>query len=336
MNLRFAAPWILSALLLVPVFVFAAKKLESRVHSSIRFSNKRLVSGIPESVKIKLRKKLVYLRAFALVLLIIGLARPQSMLEEVRRYVEGIDIVLALDVSGSMRAMDFEIRGRRVDRLEALLYVVRNFIKRRPFDRMGIVAFAGVSYTVCPLTLDHDWLEKNLERVSIGMIEDGTAIGTAIIGSLNRLRGSDAKDRVIILLTDGRNNAGWISPLAAAETARAMGVVVHTIAMGTRGVAPYPFQDRFGNVILRDVEIPIDEELLKKIADKTGGTYFRGDDTAELERIYRKIDELEKTTIEETGYNIYKELFGFFLWPALFLVLLEISLSNTVLRRIPS
>ncbi|MFA6636389.1 MAG: VWA domain-containing protein [Candidatus Omnitrophota bacterium] len=335
MSLRFAFPWAFISLALIPLIVYAFKRSGSKSSGAIRFSNKDLISGIKDSLRVKMRKKLIYLRALALLLLIFAAARPQSMLEETKRYVEGIDIVLAVDISTSMKAMDFELKGKKVDRLEALKSVVKNFIGKRFSDRIALVAFAGVAYTACPLTLDHDWLEHNLERVRIGMVEDGTAIGTAVMASLNRLKDSDSKEKVIILLTDGRNNAGRISPLVAAEVAKAMGVTVHTIGMGTEGMAPYPFQDRFGNVMLQPVEISIDEKLLKDIADKTGGVYFRGNDTASLEKIYAEIDRLEKTAIEETGYNIYKELFGYFLFPAMVLVLFEIFLANTFLRRIP-
>jgi Ca-activated chloride channel homolog len=335
MSLRFASPWILVLVAGLPLLVFLYRRFESRTASSMRFSNKNLIEGIKGSFRLKLRAKLVYIRALTLFFLILAASRPQSMFEETKRYVEGIDIVLAVDISTSMKAMDFDLKGRRVDRLEALKHVVKNFIKKRSTDRIALVAFAGVAYTACPLTLDHDWLEKNLERVQIGMVEDGTAIGTAIVASLNRLKDTESKDKVVILLTDGRNNAGRISPLVAAETAKAMGVTVHTIAMGTKGMAPYPFQDRFGNVVMQPVEISIDEKLLMEIADRTGGVYFSGDDTASLEKIYNEIDKLERTPIEETGYNIYEELFGYFLLPAMFLLLLEVILSNTMLRRIP-
>ena len=335
MSLRFAMPWVLLLAVLVPFFVLIFKKLEPRMSGSIRFSNKDLIGGIKDSFKVRLRGKLIYMRALLLLLLIVAFARPQSMMEETKRYVEGIDIILAVDISTSMKAMDFEIKGRRVDRLEALKHVVKSFIEKRVTDRIALVAFAGVAYTACPLTLDHDWLERNLERVQIGMVEDGTAVGTAIVASLNRLKDTTSKEKVIILLTDGRSNAGRISPLVAAETAKAMGVTIHTIAMGTKGMAPYPFQDMFGNVVLQPVEIPVDEKLMMEIADKTGGVYFSGDDTASLERVYDEIDKLERTPIEETGYNIYKELFIYFLIPAILILLVEVLLSNTVLRRIP-
>jgi len=185
------------------------------------------------------------------------------------------------------------------------------------------------------LTLDHDWLEKNLERINIGMMEDGTAVGSAISASLNRLKDVETKEKIIILLTDGRNNAGRISPLIAAEAAKALGVKIYTIGAGTKGLAPYPVQDMFGNVALRSVKIDIDEDLLKKIAKETGGMYFRATDTSSLKDIYDEIDKLETTPMEETGYNVYKQLFPFVLIPALALLLLEVILSNTWLRRMP-
>ena len=333
--MHFATPLALLLLILVPVAIYLSKRLEKRIKSFIRFSNRDLVKGIRRSFRVKMSERLVYLRAFSLVFLVLALARPQSRIEETRIYVEGIDIVLAVDVSTSMRAMDFELQGRRVDRLEAVKHVVREFVNKRPNDRIALVAFAGLPYTVCPLTLDHEWLEKNLERVQIGMIEDGTAIGSAIAASLNRLKDTETKEKIIILLTDGRNNAGRISPLVGAEAARAMGVSIYTIGAGTEGLAPYPMKDMFGNTVLQPVEIQIDEKLLTEIADLTGGMYFRATDTASLENIYNEIDKLETTPIEETGYNIYRELFGYFLIPGLFLLMLEVVLSNTFLRRIP-
>jgi Ca-activated chloride channel family protein len=275
------------------------------------------------------------MRAACLVLLILAAARPQSFVEETKIYVEGIDIVLAIDTSTSMRAMDFEIGGRRVDRLYVVKRAVEDFIRKRMNDRIGMVAFAALPYTVCPLTLDHDWLEKNLERVRIGMIEDGTAIGSAISSSLNRLKDTEAKGKIIILLTDGINNAGKISPAVAAEAAKALGVRIYTIGAGKRGLAPYPVQDMFGNKILRPMSVEIDEELLKKIADTTGGRYYRATDTESLKDIYREIDKLEKVPIEEVGFSSFNELFAVFLIPALILLISEIVLANTFLRRLP-
>ncbi|MBL7073496.1 MAG: VWA domain-containing protein [Candidatus Omnitrophica bacterium] len=332
---HFAAPQFLMLILLLPLVVYLSIKYERRFQSSIRFSNRALAENIRPNLRAILSNKIVYLRTFILLLVIFALARPESITEETKVYTEGIDIVLTVDVSGSMRAMDFEIKGERVDRLQAVKDVLEKFIPKRPNDRIGLVAFAALAYTVCPLTLDHDWLEKNLQRISIGMMEDGTAIGSAISASLNRLKDAETKEKIIILLTDGRNNAGRISPLVAAEAAKALGVKIYTIGAGTKGLAPYPVQDMFGNVALRSVKIDIDEDLLKKIADETGGMYFRATDISSLEDIYDEIDKLETTPMEETGYNVYKQLFPFLLIPALMLFLLEVILSNTWLRRIP-
>ncbi len=331
----FASPLALLLLLILPLFVFLVKRFEKNRKSAIRFGETVLLDNSRKTMRLFLMSKIVYLRAACLALIILALARPRSSVEETRVFVEGIDIVLAMDTSTSMRAMDFEMGGRRFDRLAVVKTVVEEFVKERPNDRIGIVAFASEAYTVCPLTLDHDWLDKNLERVEIGMVEDGTAIGTAITASLNRIKDTKTKDKIIILLTDGRNNAGKVSPLVAALAAKALGVRIYTIGAGTKGLAPYPFKDPFGEIVLRPVEIEIDDALLKKIADTTGGRYFRATGTSELWDIYKEIDKLEKTPMEETGYNKYKELFPYLLFPALFILVFEIVLSNTVFRRIP-
>lgn len=335
MMTRLADPWVLLLLLFVPVFIYLADRLERRNRSSFRFSDVDLARGVKPSWKIALARRMIYLRAACLALFIIAAARPQSVFEETKIHIEGIDIVLTLDTSTSMRAMDFEVKGQRVNRLDVVKEVVKEFIEKRPNDRIGMVAFASQAYTICPLTLDHDWLEKNLDRVQTGMIEDGTAIGTAISASLNRLKDRETKQKIIILLTDGRNNAGRILPPEASEAAHAMGVKIYTIGAGTKGMAPYPVQDMFGNTVLKPVNIEIDEDLLRKIADTTGGEYFRATDTGSLKKIYDEIDKLEKTPMEESGYNIYEELFGVFLVAGGLLLLLEIILSNTLLRRIP-
>ncbi len=333
--MRFANPWMLLLCALIPLLVYLSLRFEKSKQSSLRFSDQGLIEHLKPSLRAILSSKFIYLRGIGLFLLILALARPQSILEKTKTYVEGIDIVLAVDTSTSMRAMDFKIGEKRYDRLEAVKNVVTDFIEKRPNDRIGMIAFAAFAYTVCPLTLDHDWLEKNLERTNIGMIEDGTAIGSAISSSLNRLKDTKAKSKIVILLTDGRNNAGKISPLVAAEAAKALGIKVYTIGAGTKGLAPYPVKDMFGNVTLTPVEIEIDDELLKKIADITGAEYFRAVDMESLRDIYKEIDKLEKVPIEETGYNIYKELFTLVLIPALLLLILEIVLSNTVFGRIP-
>jgi len=323
-------------LLFVPLVFFLLYFFRKKVPaSSIEFPSRELVKSAKQTLKITLSKNLILFRASAAALFIIALARPQDISEEIRVRTEGIDIVLAIDSSGSMLAEDFTINGRRQNRLFVVKKVVEDFIRERKNDRIGMIAFAGRAYTVCPLTLDYDWLIRNLERVKIGSIEDGTAIGSAIASSLGRLRDTEAKSKTIILLTDGINNAGKISPLKAAHAAEALGVKIYTIGAGTKGPVPYPVRGPWGGVVYQKVKIEIDENTLKEIAQVTGGMYFRAQDTKSLEDIYREINKLEKTPIEETGYRKYKELFGYFLIPGLLLFMVEIVLSNTILRKLP-
>ncbi|MFH1768524.1 MAG: VWA domain-containing protein [Candidatus Omnitrophota bacterium] len=323
-------------LLLIPLCLVAAYFFRKiKISAPINFSTEDFLREIKPTRKTVLSRNLYWLRLSALLFLAVALARPQSVLEESRIETEGIDIVLALDVSTSMLAEDFKLSGSRVNRLEAVKNVVSNFIKGRQNDRIGLVAFAARAYTVSPLTLDSSWLLQNLERVKIGMIEDGTAVGLGLSSSLNRLKDTRAKSKIVVLLTDGRNNAGDISPSLAAETASALGIKVYTIGAGTKGLAPYPARDFFGNKIYQSVKIEIDEESLIAIAVKTGGRYFRATDTESLREIYSEIDRMEKTPIREQGYMKYKELFPLFLTAALLFLLGEIVLSNTWLRRIP-
>ncbi len=322
--------------LLIPLVItaaFIAKKRERL--PSVRFSSGRFLTVFKPTLKTIVSKNMIILRVVAIVLMIFALARPQSPIEESRVETEGVDIILAIDTSTSMLAEDFKIDRERTNRLEAVKDVVKEFIDGRANDRIGIIAFAARAYMVSPLTLDYDWLLQNLERVEIGMIEDGTAIGSGISSAVNRLRETKAKSKLVILLTDGRNNAGRISPSLSAETAKALGIKVYTIGAGTKGLAPYPAKDFFGNLVYKPVKVEIDEDTLIKVASETGGRYFRATDTKSLREIYKEIDEMETTTIEEQGYMEYKELFHLFLYPGLFLLLSEIVLSNTLLRRIP-
>jgi len=301
----------------------------------MKFSSGDLLGGLRTSWKIRLYKNLTVVRFFALCLVVFALARPRLPLAESKIEVDGIDIVLAIDSSTSMLAEDFKMGNRRKSRIEVVKEVVEEFVKGRSHDRIGVVAFAARAYTISPLTLDYSWLLQNLERVRTGMIEDGTAIGSGIATALNRLRDTKAKSKVVVLLTDGRNNTGKISPRTAAEAAKALKVKVYTIGAGAQGPVPYPAKDFFGNTVYQRVQIDIDEESLREIASITDGKYFRATDTESLREIYKEIDRLEKTIIEEKGYQEYRELFPFFLIPGLFLVLMEIVLSNTILRKIP-
>ncbi|MFH1319464.1 MAG: VWA domain-containing protein [Bacteroidota bacterium] len=276
-----------------------------------------------------LRYSLFLFRILAIVLLIIVLARPQSSTSWQDVTTEGIDIILSMDISGSMLAEDF-----KPNRLEASKDVAMDFISGRPTDRIGLVVFSGESFTQCPLTTDHAVLQNLFGSIKSGMIEDGTAIGMGLATAVNRLKDSKAISKVIILLTDGVNNQGLIAPLTAAEIARTFNIRVYTIGVGTRGQAPYPFKTPFG-IKYQNVEVKIDEEMLKEIADMTDGKYFRATNKNKLEDIYEEIDQLEKSKIEVTEYRKKTEQFLPFALIAGILLLLEILLRNTVFRSIP-
>jgi Ca-activated chloride channel family protein len=276
------------------------------------------------------------LRLGAAICLIGALARPQGGIAATRVFAEGIDIVLAVDVSSSMLAEDFTLDGKRANRLAAVKAVVTDFVSRRGGgDRIGLVLFAARPYTQCPLTLDHGWLQKNLERAEIGMIEDGTAIGSALAAAVGRLEASDAKSKIIILLTDGQNNAGKVKPLTAAEAAKALGYRVYTIGAGTKGLAPFPARDLFGNRVYQPMSVDIDETTLREIAKTTGGRYFRATDTENLQNIYAEIDTLEKSPHEGLHFKEYRELYPWLLIPGVLLLGIEVVLGRTVLRVLP-
>ena len=301
----------------------------------IRFSSEKFLTIGSPTFKILCSRYIWVLRLLVFVFLALALVRFRVPIEESKIQTEGIDIMLALDTSTSMLAEDFTLRGKRTNRLDVVKDVVENFIQGRKNDRIGIVAFAARAYTASPLTLDYGWLLENLKRVKIGMIEDGTAIGSGLSVALKRLENTKAKSKIVILLTDGINNAGKISPSLAAEAAKALKVKVYTIGAGTKGMAPYPMKDFFGNTVYQPVKIDIDEESLINIASKTEGKYFRATDTKSLKEIYAEIDRMEKSPIEEKGYMEYRELFPIFLTIAMALLLLEVLLRNTILRRIP-
>jgi len=250
-------------------------------------------------------------KLLAIALLIAALARPQLGKTTTEIEASGIDIMLGVDVSGSMKAMDFSVDNRPVNRLEAVKAVVGRFIEKRPNDRIGLLAFASGPYLISPLTLDHDWLRRRLDKVEIGMIEDGTAIGSAIGTGVSRLRDEQAKSRLMILLTDGMNTAGKVPPLLAAEAARALDVKIYAIGAGTKGFAPMPVTDPFGRQIMRRARVDIDEITLRRIAEETGGRYYRATDTSSLKQIYEEIDAMETTTRTFTQFERYRELFSY-------------------------
>ncbi len=331
--MTFAHPYALLLLLLLPVLAWL--KGRQGTPAAFLYSSLQLVKGIINLSRSRPGRFLLLLRWLALALFLLALARPQKGEGEAKIKASGIDIVVALDLSGSMASEDFELRGQRVDRLTIAKNVLEEFIARRPNDRIGLVAFAGRAYIAGPLTLDHDFLQQNLERLKLGLIEDSTAIGSALTAALNRLRDIKSKSKIIILMTDGQNNAGKVPPLTAAEAAQTLGVKVYTIGVGIRGTAPFPRIDPFGRKVYVPMEVDIDEETLTKIADKTGGKYFRADNSATLRNIYAEIDRLEKTEVEVKKYQRYRELFPWFIWAGVAALLLEIILNHTVWRRLP-
>ncbi len=296
----------------------------------IRFSGLKPFENIPRSPKTWMVHSLFVLRMLVLTLLIIALARPQSVSSRKNVEIEGIDIVMALDVSSSMLARDF-----KPDRLEAAKNVAIDFIKRRPNDRIGIVIFSGEAFTQIPLTTDHTMIINLFKDIKSGMIEDGTAIGDGLATAVSRLKDSKAISKVIILLTDGVNNAGSIDPRSAAEIAKMFGIRVYTIGVGSRGYAPYPVQDQFGRTHMQQMKVQIDEDLLKDIAATTGGRYFRAENNKKLKEIYNEIDKLEKSKIDVQEFKRKHEMFlPFALW-ALGLFVLEILLRYLYFKRLP-
>ncbi len=298
--------------------------------AAIRISSVDGVARAPRTVRYWLRHLPFALRIAALALIIAALARPQDIEQNARTNTEGIDIMLAVDVSGSMLARDF-----KPDRITAAKEVAGSFIADRYGDRLGLVVFAGEAYTQSPLTTDQSTLQTLLSRIRSGLIEDGTAIGNGLATAINRLRESEAKSKVIILLTDGVNNRGEIAPQTAAEIARAQGIRVYTIGVGTEGTAPYPAVDMFGNMTFVDQKVEIDEKTLRAIAESTGGRYFRATDKAKLKAIYDEINQLEKSKVEVFEHITYHELYLQWLLAALVLLAAEFLLSNLVLKRIP-
>jgi Ca-activated chloride channel homolog len=303
--------------------------------AAIEYSDISLAREVARASRNRIGRLLWVLPILACALMIAGLARPQRAHSRTEVTANGIDIVLGLDVSGSMQALDFKIDHERVSRIEVVKSVVSKFIDERPDDRIGLIAFAGAPYLVSPMTLDHDWLQQNLERVSIGAVDDGTAIGSAIAACVNRLRLTPAKSKVVILLTDGVNNTGKISPLAAAEAAKAMGVKIYTVGVGVRGNAPVPIRDAAGNTRLITVKVDVDEKTLQAVADETGGKFYRATDTDSLQKIYEQINRFEKTAQTVQKFERTEELYPWALIPSLAILGLGLTLQQTWARRLP-
>ena len=332
MNLQFGNPWLLLLLIGLIPLVWVYRTWNQRRRRSVLYSDLGTLGKVNSRLAAIKSHTPFVLRVLALALFIVALARPRSGVSFEDVTSEGVDIVLSMDVSTSMLAEDLRAGSNRLD---VAREVVDDFIGRRRHDRIGLVAFAAKAITRCPPTLDYRVLHSQVDQLQIGSIEDGTAIGVALASSVNRLRDSKATSRVIILLTDGVNNRGEIDPLTAAQVAKAKQVRVYTIGVGTRGTARMPVRDQFGRVRYVDQKVEIDEQTLTNIAEITGGQYYRATDAAELERIYRSIDSLEKTEIDVREYTRYKEMFILFLLPGLALFALELVLGATVLKTIP-
>ncbi|HOI28145.1 MAG TPA: VWA domain-containing protein [Melioribacteraceae bacterium] len=328
-DVTFAYPWILYLLILLPFFFYLYWKRKDNITPNITFSSLQMFGDVPKSLKEKLVHLPAVLRIIALALLIVAFARPQTFSSGENIYTEGIDIAMVLDISGSMLAEDF-----KPNRLEAAKKVIDDFIKGRTTDKIGLVIFSGESFTQCPLTIDYSVLSNLLKEIYSGMIQDGTAIGNAIANGVNRLKDSKAKSKVMILLTDGVNNAGEIDPVTSAQIAQQFGIRIYTVGVGTIGEAPYPFQTPFGKRY-QMVPVEIDEALLKQISNITGAKYFRATNNRKLVEIYEEIDRLEKTRVEVTSYRHAKELYFSWALAGFLLLLAEFGLSRTYLRKLP-
>lgn len=325
-NIEFANPKLLWLLLLVPLLVLWYILRHKKQEAAVSFSDLKGMAKLPKTWKAYLRHLLFAMKMAALALLIVALARPQSSSTNSTSNIEGIDIVMAMDVSGSMLARDL-----KPDRLTAAKNVASDFVKGRPGDRMGLVIFSGETFTQVPLTTDHGVMLNMLGEMKNGLIDDGTAIGDGLATAVSRLKDSEAISKVVILLTDGLNNAGSVDPYTAAEMAKIFGVRVYTIGVGTYGTAPYPVQTPFGTQI-QQVKVEIDEKLLTQMANMTGGKYFRANNNKKLDEVYQEIDKLERSKIEVTEFRrLHEEFYSLVAW-ALALLLLEFLLRKTIFR----
>jgi Ca-activated chloride channel homolog len=328
-NIEFANPGFLYLLVLVPLLIAWYWFRYGESIPTLKVSDTAVFENNRRSFRPYLYHILFVLRMAAMILLIVAFARPQSTTKRQNVSIEGIDIVLGLDISGSMLAQDL-----KPDRLEAAKDVSLEFFKGRPNDRIGLVVFAGEAFTQCPLTTDHVIIEDMLDDIKSGIIQDGTAIGDGLATAINRLKESQAVSKVIILLTDGQNNAGSIAPLSAAEIAKIYGIRIYTIGVGTMGFAPYPVQTPFG-VQYQNMEVKIDEDLLQKVANMTDGKYFRATDNTKLKEVYQEIDQLEKSKIDVTEFRKKHEEYLILAIFALVLLAMESVLRFTLFRSLP-
>lgn len=333
-RFSFAQPWWL-ALLAIPLALLMLRGREGQA-AAVLYSSTDVLRRIGKPRTARAGGLSGWLLAGTLALGILAMARPQISNAFTQIQASGIDIMIALDVSGSMLTEDFSIGDQRASRVDAIKEITQRFIESRPNDRIGMLAFGGRPYLVSPLTLDHNWLIENLDRVKIGLVEDGTAIGSAIASAANRLKDRTAKSRVIVLLSDGGNNAGRINPETAAEAARVLGLKVYTIGVGTDGFAPYPVgRDFTGQMHYENVKSDFDPKTLTDVARIAGGQYFRADSSAALKDIYAQIDRLQKSTVSINKYREYADLFPWFTGAALACLGFQMTLSQTLWRRLP-
>ncbi len=340
--LTFAQPWFLLLLLAIPLLAWFRGR--SGPAAALTFSSTSALRSLGKSSAARAGNFLRALLLIALAFFAVAMARPQLGKSLTQIEASGIDIMLALDVSGSMLTKDFTIGGEQATRIDAIREVTRKFIEARPNDRIGIIAFAGRPYVVSPMTLDHDWLQKNLERVKIGLVEDGTAIGSGMSAAANRLNDKRSKSRVIVLLTDGENNTGKIPPNTAAEAIKALKIHFYAIGAGINGIAPTPVfnpqngkpvTDMFGNILYQNQRVHFNEAGLKEVAKIADGQFYRATDTQSLEQIFADIDKLEKTTVSVKKYQQYRDLFPALIATGLGLLLAQLLLAQTIWKKLP-
>jgi Ca-activated chloride channel family protein len=330
----FAHPWFLLLLLLLPPLAWL--KGRRGVPPAFVYSSVQLVRGMQNITRARAGGFLMSLRWLILAIFIVALAQPRLTKSTTSVKASGVDIVVALDMSGSMVSEDFVVHGERVNRFNMARTVLKGFIDKRPNDRIGLILFATQAFIATPLTLDHDYLQENIDRLEIGAInENATAIGDGLGTAVNRLRDLKSKSKIVILMTDGQNNSGKLDPLLAAEAAAAVKVKVYTVGIGERGQAPMPGRDMFGRKVYQMVPVDVDEETLQKIADKTGGKYYRADNAEKFKQIYDEIDKLEKTEAVINKYTEFTELFPWLVAAGAALLLIELVLAQTAFRRLP-
>jgi len=325
---RFESPEYFLILLIIPIIFFLKRRQKPSV---IQFSTLADIKKIKGTGAVSVRSLLHIFRLIAFALMITGLARPQTVESEREFETRGIDIVIALDISGSMLAEDF----KPVNRMAVAKEEAKKFVAGRQNDRIGLVVFARKGYTQCPLTLDYEVLSQLIDEIEVGLIKDGTAIGLGIATAVNRLRESDAKSKVIILLTDGENNAGNLDPVTAAELAKTFGIKIYTITIGKGGLVPFPIEDPVFGKRYVQAEVKVDEQILKRIADITDGRHFAAGDPQGLTQAYKRIDELETSEVKIKEYSSYRELYHLFLVPGLLMLLAEVLAANTVFLKLP-